>query len=264
MCRPTWLQPRWCLRMAEPRRIIVGISGASGAVYGVALLQALRAMPGVQTHLVVSDAGWLNIQHETALSREQVLALAHQAHDNASIGASIASGSFGAQAMVVAPCSMRTLAAIAHGLGDNLLTRAADVMLKERRRLVLVAREAPLNLAHLRNMTSVTEMGAIVYPPVPAFYQHPQTVDDVVRHCVARVLDLIDVPQALSEGWSGLPNASAVRSSTVCANRESGVLDTSHPPATSAADPMEPPAHAGDSASPHYREDAILPHSHSH
>ena len=204
MCRPTWLQPRWCLRMAEPRRIIVGISGASGAVYGVALLQALRAMPGVQTHLVVSDAGWLNIQHETALSREQVLALAHQAHDNASIGASIASGSFGAQAMVVAPCSMRTLAAIAHGLADNLLTRAADVMLKERRRLVLMVRETPLHLAHLRNMVAVTEMGGIVCPPLPAFYLRPQTVEDVVNHSVARVLDLIDVDHQLAPRWQGL------------------------------------------------------------
>ena len=204
MCRPTWLQPRWCLRMAEPRRIIVGISGASGAVYGVALLQALRAMPGVQTHLVVSDAGWLNIQHETALSREQVLALPHQAHDNASIGASIASGSFGAQAMVVAPCSMRTLAAIAHGLADNLLTRAADVILKERRRLVLLARETPLHLVHLRNMTTVTEMGGIICPPVPAFYQRPQTVEDIVQHSVARALDLLGLEHALAPRWQGL------------------------------------------------------------
>ena len=208
MCRPTWLQPRWCLRMAEPRRIIVGISGASGAVYGVALLQALRAMPGVQTHLVVSDAGWLNIQHETALSREQVLALAHQAHDNASIGASIASGSFGAQAMVVAPCSMRTLAAIAHGLGDNLLTRAADVTLKERRRLVLLARESPLHLGHLRNMVAATEMGAIVSPPVPAFYKRPRTVEDIVDHSVARALDALGIANELTTRWPGLPEDS--------------------------------------------------------
>ncbi len=246
------------------RRIVIGISGASGAVLAVRLLQALRAQPDIETHVTVSDAAWLTLRHELDMGPDELAALAYQVHDINAVGATIASGSFRCSAMVVAPCSMRTLAAIAHGLGDNLLTRAADVMLKERRRLVLVAREAPLNLAHLRNMTSVTEMGAIVYPPVPAFYQHPQTVDDVVRHCVARVLDLIDVPQALSEGWSGLPNASAVRTSTVCANRESGVLDTSHPPATSAADPMEPPAHAGDSASPHYRENAILPHSHSH
>ena len=219
MCRPTWLQPRWCLRMAEPRRIIVGISGASGAVYGVALLQALRAMPGVQTHLVVSDAGWLNIQHETALSREQVLALAHQAHDNASIGASIASGSFGAQAMVVAPCSMRTLAAIAQAQSDNLLTRAADVMLKERRRLVLLTRESPLHLGHLRNMVAATELGAIVCPPVPAFYQRPGTVDEIVLHSVARALDLLGLPHDLAPRWQGLPSAAGTIESMAASAR---------------------------------------------
>ncbi len=187
-----------------PRRIVVGISGASGAVLAVRLLQALQSQPGIETHVTVSDAAWLTLQHELGMGPADVTALAHQVHDVNAVGASIASGSFRCSAMVVAPCSMRTLAAIAHGLGDNLLTRAADVMLKERRRLVLVAREAPLNLAHLRNMSTVTEMGAIVYPPVPAFYQHPQTVEDVVRHCVGRLLDLIDVPQAMSQGWTGL------------------------------------------------------------
>ena len=188
-----------------PRRIVVGISGASGAMLGVRLLQALHAQPDVETHLTVSDAGWLTLRHELGMAPADLAALAHTVHDIHAVGASIASGSFRCSGMVVAPCSMRTLAAIAHGLGDNLLTRAADVMLKERRRLILVAREAPLNLAHLRNMTAVTEMGAIVYPPVPAFYQRPQTVEEVVRHTVARLLDLLDLPQTLAPGWAGLP-----------------------------------------------------------
>ena len=191
--------------MSEPRqRIIVGISGASGAIYGVRLLQALRTLPGIETHAVISDAGWLNITHERGLERTHAPALADVVHSIDHIGASIASGSFRASGMVVAPCSMRTLAAIAHGLADNLLTRAADVMLKERRRLILLARETPLHLVHLRNMTTVTEMGAIVCPPVPAFYQKPQTVDDIVQHSIARVLDLLGLEQTLAAPWMGL------------------------------------------------------------
>ena len=191
--------------MSEPRqRIIVGISGASGAIYGVRLLQALRTLPGIETHAVISDAGWLNITHELGLERTHAPALADVMHSIDHIGASIASGSFRASGMVVAPCSMRTLAAIAHGLADNLLTRAADVMLKERRRLILLARETPLHLVHLRNMTTVTEMGAIVCPPVPAFYQKPQTVDDIVQHSIARVLDLLGLEQTLAAPWMGL------------------------------------------------------------
>ena len=191
--------------MPEPRqRIIVGISGASGAIYGVRLLQALRTLPGIETPAVISDAGWLNITHELGLERTHAPALADVVHSIDHIGASIASGSFRASGMVVAPCSMRTLAAIAHGLADNLLTRAADVMLKERRRLILLARETPLHLVHLRNMTTVTEMGAIVCPPVPAFYQKPQTVDDIVQHSIARVLDLLGLEQTLAAPWMGL------------------------------------------------------------
>lgn len=191
--------------MSEPRqRIIVGISGASGAIYGVRLLQALRTLPGIETHAVISDAGWLNITHELGLERTHAPTLADVVHSIDHIGASIASGSFRASGMVVAPCSMRTLAAIAHGLADNLLTRAADVMLKERRRLILLARETPLHLVHLRNMTTVTEMGAIVCPPVPAFYQKPQTVDDIVQHSIARVLDLLGLEQTLAAPWMGL------------------------------------------------------------
>ena len=191
--------------MSEPRqRIIVGISGASGAIYGVRLLQALRTLPSIETHAVISDAGWLNITHELGLERTHAPALADVVHSIDHIGASIASGSFRASGMVVAPCSMRTLAAIPHGLADNLLTRAADVMLKERRRLILLARETPLHLVHLRNMTTVTEMGAIVCPPVPAFYQKPQTVDDIVQHSIARVLDLLGLEQTLATPWMGL------------------------------------------------------------
>mgnify|MGYP001381354666 FL=1 len=188
---------------APTRRIIVGISGASGAIYGVRLLQALREMPGVESHLVVSDAGWRNVQEEHGLQRAAIEALAHQVHEVHDMGAAIASGSFQCSGMVIAPCSMRTLAAVAHGLSDNLITRAADVMLKERRRLVLMVRESPLHLVHLRNMVSVTEMGAIVCPPLPAFYLHPKSVSDIVDHSVARVLDLLDLPHTLAPRWQG-------------------------------------------------------------
>ena len=185
--------------LPSPRRIIVGISGTSGAVYGARLLQVLHDMPGVESHLVVTDAGWQHLQNELNLDRDFIERMADQVHDVRDVGASIASGSFASSAMVIAPCSMRTLAALAHGLGDNLLTRAADVMLKERRRLVLLTADAPLHLAHLRNMLSVTEMGAIVCPPVPAFHLHPETLCDLVNDTVARTLDLLDVPHSLSQ-----------------------------------------------------------------
>ena len=195
---------------ARPRRrFIVGISGASGAVYGVRLLQVMQGMLDVESHLVVSDAGWRNLQHEQGLDRAAVEAMADQVHDARNVGAAIASGSFQCAGMVIAPCSMRTLACVAHGLSDNLLTRAADVVLKERRRLVMLVRESPLHLAHLRNMVSVTEMGAIVCPPVPAFYMHPQSVGDIVDHSVARALDLLDLPHNLAPRWEGLALADA-------------------------------------------------------
>lgn len=189
---------------SAPRRIIVAISGASGAVYGVRLLQVMQGMADVESHLVVSDAGWRNLQHEQSLDREAVQAMADQVHDARNVGAALASGSFQCAGMVIAPCSMRTLASVAHGLSDNLLTRAADVVLKERRRLVMLVRESPLNLAHLRNMVSVTEMGAIICPPVPAFYMHPQSVGDIVDYSVARALDLLDIPHSLAPRWEGL------------------------------------------------------------
>jgi flavin prenyltransferase len=196
-----------------PQRVVVAISGASGAVYGVHLLEKLRAIAGVETHLVVSEAGWLNVQQELDMGRDQLEALADVSYPVRNVGAAIASGSFQSTAMVIAPCSMRTLGAVAHGLSDNLITRAADVMLKERRRLILMVRETPLNLAHLRNMTSVTEMGAIVFPPVPAFYHRPQTVAEIVDHTVSRVVDLIGLAQPDAPRWSGLtgtpPSSSA-------------------------------------------------------
>jgi 4-hydroxy-3-polyprenylbenzoate decarboxylase len=190
--------------LTEPRRLLVAITGASGAVYGLRLLQALQTVPDVEAHAVVSDAGWQTLRHELHAGPQTLRPLVHTLHDAAHIGAGPASGTFRCSGMVVAPCSMRTLAAIAHGLSDNLVTRAADVMLKERRRLVLMARETPLHLGHLRNMTAVTEMGAIVCPPVPAFYLRPQSVDDIVNASVARVLDLLDLPHTLSERWAGL------------------------------------------------------------
>jgi 4-hydroxy-3-polyprenylbenzoate decarboxylase len=187
------------------KRITVAITGASGAVYGVRLLQHLRAIDGVQTHLTVSPSGLLTLRHELEMDSTDLEALADVVHAAHEVGAAIASGSFRCDGMVIAPCSMRTLAAVAHGLSDNLVTRAADVMLKERRRLVLMVRETPLNLAHLRNMTAVTEMGGIIFPPVPSFYHQPASVDDVVNHTIGRVLDLLDLAQADAPRWSGLP-----------------------------------------------------------
>jgi 4-hydroxy-3-polyprenylbenzoate decarboxylase len=184
-------------------RLIVGITGASGAVYGVRLLQRAREL-GVTTHLVATPAGILNVHHELGLGRTELEALATQAHAPGDVGACIASGSFMTDAMVVAPCTMKTLAAIAHGMGDNLLTRAADVTLKERRRLVLMVRETPFNLAHLRNMTAVTEMGGIIFPPLPAFYHRPQSIDELVNDTVERVLALVQVQRAQPQAWQGL------------------------------------------------------------
>jgi flavin prenyltransferase len=186
------------------QRLIVAITGATGAVYGVRLLQVLRETPGIETHLMISDAGVLNLHQELDLGRKEVEALAHVVHNVRDIGASIASGSFQSDGMVVAPCSMKTLAAVAHGLSDNLISRAADVALKERRRLILMVRETPFNLAHLRNMTTVTEMGGIIFPPLPGFYQRPKTIDEMVDHTVGRVLDLFAIAHTLTPRWNGM------------------------------------------------------------
>jgi 2,5-furandicarboxylate decarboxylase 2 len=187
-----------------PQRLIIAITGASGASYGVRLLQELKPRPEWETHLVMSQAGALTLRQEIGMKRSAIESLADVVHSVRDVGAVIASGSFPTAGMVVAPCSMKTLASIAIGFGDNLVSRAADVVLKERRRLVLLVRETPLNLAHLRNMTSVTEMGGIIFPPVPAFYSHPHTLEDMVDHTVGRVLDLFGIPQTLVSRWEGV------------------------------------------------------------
>jgi len=177
----------------RPRRLVVGITGATGSIYAVRLLQVLRNVPDVETHLVVSSSGVLNIKHELDIGRQDVHALADKVYGIRDVGAALASGGFATDGMIILPCSMRTLAAVAQGLSDNLITRAADVMLKERRRLLLMVRETPFNLAHLRNMTAVTEMGGIIFPPLPAFYHRPKSIEEMVDHTVARVLGLFDI-----------------------------------------------------------------------
>ena len=190
--------------MSTAKRLIIAITGATGAIYGVRLLQVLQEVPDIETHLLVSDAGVLNLHQELDMNRKDVEALADVVHNIRDVGASIASGSFESDGMVIAPCSMKTLAAVAHGLSDNLITRAADVTLKERRRLVLMVRETPFNLAHLRNMTAVTEMGGIIYPPLPGFYHRPQTIAEMVDHTVGRVLDLFSIAHTLTPRWNGI------------------------------------------------------------
>jgi 4-hydroxy-3-polyprenylbenzoate decarboxylase len=191
------------LTVATLRRLVVAITGASGAAYGIGLLRRLRDRGDVETHLLLSAAGVLNAYQELDMKRADVEALAHVVHSVNDIGATIASGSFATLGMVVAPCSMKTLAAIAHGYADNLIARAADVCLKERRRLVLLPREAPLNLAHIRNMEAVTLMGGIIFPPVPALYQRPRSVDELIDHTVLRVLDLFGLDAAAAPRWDG-------------------------------------------------------------
>ena len=184
-------------------RLVVGVTGATGAVYAQRLLQRARAL-GAETHLVVTPAGVLSLHHELGLERREFEALADRAYAPGDIGACLASGSFDAAAMAILPCSMKTLASVAHGFGDNLLTRAAEVMLKERRPLLLMVRETPLTLAHLRNMCAVTEMGGIVFPPLPAFYHRPSSIDEIVADTVERVLQTLGLPGALPQRWAGL------------------------------------------------------------
>jgi polyprenyl P-hydroxybenzoate/phenylacrylic acid decarboxylase-like protein len=186
------------------KRLIVAITGATGSIYGLRILERLRALGGWETHLIVSDAGVLNAWHEHGLARKDLTKLADVVHNPRDVGASIASGSFLTHGMVIAPCSMKTLAGVAHAFSDNLITRAADVVLKERRRLVLLVREAPLNLAHLRNMVQVTEMGGVIFPPVPALYGKAKTIDAMVNHTVGRVLDLFEVQHDTIARWQGL------------------------------------------------------------
>ena len=186
------------------KRLVVAITGASGAMYGIRLLQWLRESAQVETHLMISDAGVLSMHYELDMKRKDVEALADVVHSVRDVGACVASGSFQSEGMIIAPCSMKTLGSVAHGLSDNLITRAADVILKERRRLVLMVRETPFNLAHLRNMTAVTEMGGIIYPPLPALYQKPQSIEEMVDHTTGRVLDLFGIQQTLAPQWQGI------------------------------------------------------------
>ena len=184
-----------------PKRLIIGISGASGVIYGVRLLQALKPLP-VETHLVMTRTAEVTLAHETKMKVADVRRLADVAYPISDLAAAISSGSFRTIGMIVAPCSMRSLGEIAHGISSNLLTRAADVVLKERRRLVLVARETPLHTIHLRNLVTVSELGAVVAPPMPAFYNKPKTLDDVIDHTVGRILDLFDLDTGKVKRWS--------------------------------------------------------------
>jgi 4-hydroxy-3-polyprenylbenzoate decarboxylase len=182
-------------------RIIIGITGASGAVYGVRLVEKLRLSPGVQLHLVITRSGERTLTLETGRQPAEIRALAHSSYPIDDVGAALASGSFLTHAMVVAPCSIHTMSAIAAGISSNLLLRAADVTLKERRRLVLMVRESPLHLGHLRTMAALTEMGAIIAPPIPGFYFKPQTLQELVDHSVDRVLDLLGLPAPDARRW---------------------------------------------------------------
>jgi 4-hydroxy-3-polyprenylbenzoate decarboxylase len=183
--------------------IIVGITGASGSIYGIRLLEALRELDGVESHLAISPAGARTIAAETDMSLAEVKALADQVHNHKDIGAAIASGSFLTDGMVIAPCSMKTLGEIANSIGDNIIARAADVCLKERRRLILLPRETPLHGGHIELMARVTANGAILLPPLPAFYTRPQSLDDIVNHSVGRVLDLLGIEHDRIKRWTG-------------------------------------------------------------
>jgi 4-hydroxy-3-polyprenylbenzoate decarboxylase len=185
------------------KRLLVGISGASGSTYGIRLLETLRGVPGVETHLIISASGKRTLVEETDLTVKDVEALAHVVYDNRDVGAPPASGSFKTMGMVIAPCSIKTVSALANGYTDTLIARAGDVMLKEGRPLVAVVRETPLHVGHLKQMLAFAETGGIVLPPMPAFYQRPKTIDDIVNHTVARVLDRLEIPHDLVPEWTG-------------------------------------------------------------
>jgi 4-hydroxy-3-polyprenylbenzoate decarboxylase len=184
--------------------LVIGITGASGAIYGIRLLEVLSTVKDVETHLIISGTGAKIIEYETDWDLERVKALADVFYDVEDIGASLASGSFKRDGMVIAPCSMKTLSALANSYTDNLITRAADTVLKERKRLVLMVRETPLHLGHLRNTVKLTEMGAVIFPPIPAFYHKPNTIGDLIDHSIGKVLDLFDIEHHLFKRWSGL------------------------------------------------------------
>jgi 4-hydroxy-3-polyprenylbenzoate decarboxylase len=191
------------MEQTKPARLIVGITGATGTIFGVRLLQMLHGS-GVETHLVVSKWAARTLAHETPFSLKNVQDLATQSYGIGAQGAAISSGSFVTMGMVIVPCSMRTLAAIAHGIGDNLIHRAADVILKERRKLVLVVRESPFSEIHLENMLKLARMGVVILPPVPAFYNHPQNLDDMINHITMRVIDQFDIHLDVMNRWDGV------------------------------------------------------------
>jgi flavin prenyltransferase len=180
------------------------MSGSSASVYGIRLLETLNQIPQVETELVMTPSAELNIREETAWDPEDVKKLATRYHDHTNVGATISSGSYKTDGMIIAPCSINTLSAVAMSLNNNLRVRAADVVLKERRRLILIVRETPLHRGHLRNMLEVTENGGIIMPPVPSFYHHPKSIDEIINHTVARALDLLGVEHNLSRRWAGL------------------------------------------------------------
>jgi flavin prenyltransferase len=204
------------------RRLIIGMTGSTGAIFGIRLLEALKNSP-IETHLIISKWAQRTIEHETAYKVEDVRALASVVHSQGDMGASISSGSFLTEGMVVAPCSVRTLASIANGYGEHLVHRAADVVLKERRRLILMVRETPLSEVHLENMLKLARMGVMIVPPVPAFYNHPQTVDDVVNHIVARVLDQLGIDAPFAKRWDGrLQTAATIAALSGAAKNKTG------------------------------------------
>lgn len=191
--------------MQNKKRLIIAMTGATGAVYGLRLLEVMKAQADWETHFLISDAGVVNLKHELGMKRAQIQALAEYCHGIDDIAASIASGGFKTEGMIIAPCSMKTLAAVAHGFGDNLISRAADVVLKERRKLVLVPREAPLNLIHLRNMVTVVEAGGIIFPPMPTFYNKTDSLPAMVNETVGRILDMFGVNvEGLYKPWLGV------------------------------------------------------------
>jgi flavin prenyltransferase len=209
----------------DKKRLIIGVSGATGAIYGVRMLEILAKMDEIETHLVLSKAGKMTIQVETPYSVKEVEAMADVVHDINNVGAGISSGSFRTAGMVIVPCSMKTMGGIAHSLGGDLLVRAADVVLKERKKLVVVARETPLHLGHLEAMASLTRMGAIIFPPVPAFYHRPKTLDDVINQTVTRILDQFDIDVGLfhrwdDEGMSRHPDAAKPKPTPISAAKE--------------------------------------------
>ena len=211
--------------MNKKKRLIIGISGATGAIYGVRMLEILAKLGEIETHLVLSKAGKMTIQVETPFSVKDVEAMADVVHDINNVGASISSGSFRTAGMVIAPCSMKSMGGIAHSIGGDLLVRAADVVLKERKKLVLVVRETPLHLGHLEAMASLTRMGGIIFPPVPAFYHRPKTLDDVINQTVTRILDQFDIDVELFHRWddhgmSRHPDAAKPKPTPITAAKE--------------------------------------------